>query len=72
MMEEGELLDIITRNVDVLTCFNCGESLIDQTPPTLQDVLGMIKFDKGSSNYPTSPDEPASVYFECFECGKIE
>ena len=69
--DEGSLLIQILNNVDVLTCINCGERLIDSrnTVKTF-DKLGMIHLDPGSSNYPHEPDEPAGIYFECVECMK--
>ena len=68
-MDEAELSDIIMKNVELLTCYNCGEKLTDSinTIKTF-DKLGVIHLDPGSKNYPHEPDEPASIYFECIEC----
>jgi len=71
--DEGDLLIKILNSVDVLTCINCGERLIDSrnTVETF-DKLGTIHLDPGSRNYPHEPDEPAGIYFECVNCAKSE
>ena len=71
-MDEAELLELILNNVKVLTCFNCGEKLIDRMPSNMQEMLGVIRLDKGSRNYPDGPDDPAGIYFECLKCRNIQ
>lgn len=69
--DEGDLSIQILNNVDILTCFNCGEKLIDSrnTVKTF-DNLGMMHLDPGGRNYPHEPDEPAGIYFTCINCLK--
>ena len=58
------LHDIIFSYGQKLTCFNCGEML--DTP--IDNILGILHFDGGERNYPHSPDEPATIFFECAKC----
>ena len=74
--DEGKVCDVILENVDLLTCFNCGEKLIevkekDGTVRT-DDFIGEFCIDPGESNYPREPDVPAAVYFVCVKCSHIE
>jgi len=66
--DENELSDIIMNHIELLTCFNCGEKLVDQTSYKTADNLGTIHLDPGSCNYPREPDEPANLYCECIKC----
>lgn len=66
--DEGDLSDIILDHIELLTCFSCGEKLIDQKSYKTGDTLGTIHLDPGRCNYPYEPDEPAGIYFECIQC----
>jgi hypothetical protein len=64
--EEGQLLDVILDNVELLTCYNCGEKITDGI--SHGGDVAVLNLDPGENNYPHSPDEPASVAFTCFHC----
>jgi len=63
--DEGQLLDVILDNVELLTCYNCGEKIADTSRG---GDVAVLNLDPGESNYPNSPDEPASVAFTCLKC----
>ena len=65
---EGDIADILLRYVDMLTCYDCGEKLIDTERKG--DVVAEMCLDLGSNNYPIEPDEPATIYFRCVKCMK--
>lgn len=73
--DEGTVCDVILQSIDLLTCFNCGENLVEIKEiiefPHKDDFMGELCID-GESNYPHEPDVPASVYFVCVECSRIE
>lgn len=66
--DEENLPDVILDHIELLTCFNCGEKLIDQKSYKTEDTLGTLHLDLGSINYPYEPDEPRGIYFECAQC----
>jgi hypothetical protein len=70
LKDEGELADIILRNIHLLTCYNCGRALegVHSKHKGRAEDLGMLCIDPGSNNYPREPDEPVQAYFECMEC----
>jgi len=74
--DEGKVCDVILQNVDLLTCFNCGEKLGEIKEkiefPQKDDFMGEFCIDPGESNYPREPDVPAGVYFICVECSRID
>ena len=63
--DEGQLLNVILDNAELLTCYNCGERIAETSRGGDVAVLNM---DPGESNYPNSPDEPASAAFTCIKC----
>lgn len=66
---EDELLEILMNNLDELTCFNCGNELIEEIDFPRDDIpLGILYYEKGEINYPREPDIPPTIYFECMEC----
>jgi hypothetical protein len=67
--DEGELCDIILKNIQLLTCYNCGEILAEAySAGVTGDKVGVLHIDPGTRNYPVAPDEPAELYFECLKC----
>ncbi len=62
---EGQLLGVILDNVELLTCYNCGERI---TETSRGGDVAVLNLDPGESNYPHAPDEPASVAFTCLKC----
>lgn len=74
--DEGKVCDVLLENIDLLTCFNCGEKLSEIKEkiefPHKDDFIGEFCFDPGESNYPVEPDVPAGVYFVCVECSRID
>ena len=72
-MNEEELCELILDNVQVLTCFNCGETLTSQRSVIPNDErVGILHIDPGEKNYPHEPDIPALAYFECMQCYERE
>lgn len=69
-IEEGDLCDLILRHAHTPTCFNCGARLEEKCIPRQNDTIGVMHISPGSNNYPREPDEPAELYFECYECSK--
>ena len=66
---EDDLLEILMKNLDKLTCFNCGKKLVEEMTFPADDIpMGILYFEKGEMNYPREPDIPATIYFECMEC----
>lgn len=65
---EVDIVDILLRHGDLLTCYNCGEKLIDTGRK--EDVVAEMCLDPGGMNYPIDPDEPATIYFRCVNCMK--
>ncbi len=64
--EEADILDILLKHGDLLTCYNCGKKLTDVHPKG--EVVAEMCLDPGRSNYPREPDEPAEIYFRCADC----
>jgi hypothetical protein len=75
-LTEEDIMDLLLKHGNLLTCFNCGK--------TLTEVEGERRYkhgndrfiagffmDPGESRYPREPDIPASVYFICAECDEI-
>jgi len=74
LKDEGELSDIILRNIHLLSCFNCGKALKDVPSRHRVGVeeAGVLCIDPGRINYPREPDEPAQAYFECMDCRRLD
>jgi len=68
--DEGELIDIIERHFDLLTCYNCGKPLNQPSSLSKHEVVATMLSDPGESNYPHSPDESGGLYFECNACAE--
>lgn len=66
--DEGQLCDVILWYADMLTCYNCGETLTKNCIHGSDKEIGILRIDNGSTNYPREPDEPAQAYFECITC----
>ena len=67
--DEDELLEFLINNLDKLTCFNCGKTLVEEIDFSRDDIpLGIFYYEKGEMNYPREPDIPCAIYFECMEC----
>ena len=49
-------------------CFACGNEFSYSELKDNDSVVAALRFDKGESNYPITPDEPSSFYFECIDC----
>jgi hypothetical protein len=64
--DEGQLLDVILDNAELLTCYNCGEIITNVAHRG--GNVAVLNIDPGENNYPHSPDEPASAAFTCFKC----
>lgn len=63
---EGDMLEVLLRQGDLLTCYDCGKKLTEVRPK--DDVVAEMCLDPGRDNYPRDPDEPASIYFRCADC----
>lgn len=74
--DEGQVCDVILQNIDLLTCFNCGENIaeVKEKEGTIRtdDFIGELCIDPGEYNYPREPDVPAEAYFVCVKCSHIE
>ncbi len=64
--EEEDILNILLRHGDLLTCYDCGRKLTDLQPEG--EVVAEMCLAPGRSNYPREPDEPAQIYFRCSDC----
>ncbi len=73
--EEADIMDMLLKHGDMLTCYNCGKKLTEVNGIELNKrardmVIAKLILDPGESNYPHDPDVPASLYFICAECEK--
>lgn len=66
--EEADILAILLKHGDLLTCYDCGKKLIDVQPEG--EVVAEMCLDPGRCNYPREPDEPAQICFRCADCIK--
>jgi len=69
-IDEDCICDLVLDNVHLLTCFDCGKTLVSQSNEFTEDndMIGIIHLNTGEHNYPFGPEIPASVYFECMTC----
>lgn len=68
-LDEGDLLDILLKHGDLLTCAECGDKLVEKVDTTkCEGLVAKLILDPGEINYPREPDVPASLYFICPDC----
>ncbi len=73
ILDEGSIMDLLLKNGELLTCFNCGRSLTEIDGDRIHRhgkdrFIAKLILEPGESNYPREPDMPASLYFVCCEC----
>lgn len=75
-LSEEDIMDLLLKHGDLLTCFNCGKTLTEVEGERRYKhgndrfIAGLF-MDPGESRYPREPDIPASVYFICAECDEV-
>jgi hypothetical protein len=76
-IEEADIMGLLLRRGDLLTCFNCGKKLSEiysnmtskRASKRVNDrFVAKLILEPGEVNYPREPDIPASLYFVCAEC----
>ncbi len=75
-LEEADIMHLLEKHGDLITCFNCGEKLTEVQGIRLNDhararFIAKLILDPGQSHYPVEPDEPAGICFICAECDRI-
>ncbi len=72
-IQEADIMDLLLKHGNLLTCFNCGKKLTEVESKKLNErakdrFIAELILDPGEVNYPREPDVSASLYFICAEC----
>jgi hypothetical protein len=65
---ESQLMTVLMQYINMLTCYNCGDRLVEHAVRGEEREIGVLHLEHGHSSTREEPEESDELYFECVKC----